>query len=68
MLNSDAGFLPELENRNIIGLFPQIKKSKNNPYGCWDYWGYLDPDDLYYTNQGIQVKALRHLIYDISGK
>ena len=67
---TEAGFLEELEYRNIIGLFPQIKRSVElNPYGCWNFFGYL-PDDKteYYTKDGIQTRILRRMINQLSGK
>lgn len=62
----EAGFLPELEARGIVGLFPQIKRSHMNPYGCWDYWGYLGDND-YYTKNGVQIRILRQMIQAITG-
>lgn len=54
-----SGFLAEAQSRNLIALFPQIKKSLANPKGCWDWWGY--ESSLYATNKGPQIEAIRNM-------
>lgn len=53
-----TGFLGWAEANNIVLLFPQARQSilMGNPKGCWDWWGYSDPD--YATRQGPQPAAI----------
>jgi hypothetical protein len=32
----------------------------NNPFACWDWWGYSGSD--YATREGAQVKAVRAML------
>ncbi len=36
----NGGFMEVAELNNIIVLFPQAKETKENRYGCWDYFGF----------------------------
>ncbi len=59
----EAGFPEELEARGIVGVFPQIKRSQDrNPFGCWNYLGYLPQDPEYYARPGVQIQILRNMI------
>lgn len=47
-----AGYLEVADQNDIIVIFPQIAPSAENPqnpYGCWDWWGYNDEEfaDVY---------------------
>lgn len=33
---------------------------ENNPYGCWDFYGYSSPD--YFNREGIQMKAVKAMV------
>jgi poly(3-hydroxybutyrate) depolymerase len=35
-----SGFLEVAEKNGIIVVFPQSKKTKENPYACFDNYGY----------------------------
>ena len=70
-LNFYRLYFTELEARQMIGLFPQIKRYPElNPWGCWNFFGYLPGDDTseYYTKDGIQTRILRRMLYGLSGK
>ena len=70
-LNFYRLYFTELEARQMIGLFPQIKRDpKLNPWGCWNFFGYLPGNDTseYYTKDGIQTRILRRMLYGLSGK
>jgi len=55
-------------NRMII-LYPQAQKTKVNPYGCFDWWGYLDnTKDTYLTKDAPQMKAVRAMMKALSGR
>ena len=57
-----AGYNGTAATNRIIVLYPQIAASNTpyNPAGCWDYWGYTNPD--YYTRRGIQLAAVRAML------
>lgn len=64
----DTGILPLADANNIIIVFPQIKRHPTfNPYGCWNYWGYVQGSPLYYTKLGKQVRILRKMITRVAG-
>jgi hypothetical protein len=47
----------------MIVLFPQVKSDqKYNQGGCWNNLEYMDGAYNAYTNQGIQMKALKGMI------
>jgi hypothetical protein len=60
---------------NIILLYPQVDfHYSKNPTGCWDFAqdfpsarlkyndGSKDPEDYFYTNEGVQNKAIKAMI------
>lgn len=55
-----AGYNEWAETNNIVVLYPQVKSGLNNPYECWDWWGYTDSN--YYTKRGKQVAAVNRMI------
>ena len=55
-----TGFNEWAEENAIIVLYPQVKLSSNNPYACWDWWGYTGPG--YATIQGAQIKAITAMV------
>lgn len=58
-----AGYNETADANRIIVLYPQAAASTAplfNPAGCWDYWGYTNPD--YYTRRGIQLAAVRAML------
>ena len=59
-----SGYLNYAELNNIILIFPQNKATKENPYGCWDWWGYTGK--RYYTKNSIQIKFLKKLVDKVS--
>jgi poly(3-hydroxybutyrate) depolymerase len=64
-----AGYARWAETNRIVVLFPQAKRSllmPFNPQGCWDWWGYEDPD--YATRAGTQVRAIRAMVQALSGE
>jgi poly(3-hydroxybutyrate) depolymerase len=63
-----AGYDRWAETNRIVVLYPQAKKSlllPLNPQGCWDWWGYEDPD--YATKAGTQVSAIRAMVKALAG-
>ena len=57
----NAGYLEVAEANAIIVLFPQtISTVGSNPNGCFDWWGYDDPD--YETQNGNQMDAIWRMV------
>jgi len=52
-----TSYTVEAQARNLVVLFPSVKKSLYNPKGCWDWWGYTGP--LYLTRQAPQIRAIK---------
>ncbi|WP_317932673.1 hypothetical protein [Halioxenophilus sp. WMMB6] len=65
---TQTGYNPVADANNIVVLYPQVQPSSKepfNPQGCWDFWGYSQPDSAepdYYSKQAPQLKALRAMI------
>ncbi len=65
-----AGYNAWAASNRIIVLYPQVAprygaamgswKWLNNPFACWDWWGYSGND--YPTRQGPQINAVRTMI------
>lgn len=53
-----TGYNRWAEANGIVVLYPQARASpgEGNPNGCWDWWGYDDPD--YLTQNGPQIVAV----------
>jgi len=58
----DTGFNDWAEANNIVVLYPQATASTahNNPNGCWDWWGYIDPS--FAIKSGPQMKTINNMI------
>lgn len=64
-----AGYNEWAKTNSIIVVYPQAQKSKANPRGCFDWWGYLGGgEDTYLTKEAPQMKAVRAMIKTLSGK
>lgn len=65
-----AGYNEWADSNRLIVLYPQVRPRSGfawgslrwvyNPKGCWDWWGYADPD--YATRDGGQIKAVRAML------
>lgn len=57
----EAGYNRWAEALDLVILYPQIRASlaDGNPNGCWDWWGYDDPDHA--TRGGPQVAAVARM-------
>merc|ERR1711936_1240945 len=61
----ETGFIPLAAKNNVVMLFPQIKSNVYNPYGCWNFYGYLSTDSenyQYATKQGTQMRVLAKMV------
>ena len=56
-----TGYNGWAEANGIVVLYPQAISSliEGNPNGCWDWWGYDDPD--YATRNGPQMAAVAQM-------
>ncbi len=72
----NAGYNAWADNNRIIVLYPQAQRSLkafwdvfdlfgSNPKGCWDWWGYDDPN--YAKKTGRQMAAVKKMIDQITG-
>lgn len=52
-------------NRFVI-LYPQVTRSRANPYACWDWWGYTGRDFL--TRAAPQIRAIRRMLDRLAAK
>jgi len=65
-----AGYKRWANSNRLLILYPQTTPRHgpgwgswtwiNNPFGCWDWWGYSGPD--YHTRDGAQIKAVRAML------
>ena len=56
----NTGYNKWADANNMIVLYPQAIASGSNPNGCWDWWGYDDPD--YAVKTGRQMTAVKRMI------
>ncbi|HWL85643.1 MAG TPA: PHB depolymerase family esterase [Polyangiaceae bacterium] len=62
-----AGYNEWADTNQIVMLYPQtIPTSGTNPNGCWDWWGYDNPD--YAKRNGPQMAMVRRMIDALSGQ
>ena len=62
-----AGYAEWADTNGIIVLYPQAAPapSEGDPLGCWDWWGYDDPD--YALKRGRQMAAVKGMVDRIAG-
>lgn len=56
-----AGYLEAAEKYKAILIFPSILKTVNNPYGCWDWWGYAEANN-FDTKKAPQIEVLYQIM------
>ena len=60
-----SGYLQVADLNNIVVLFPQVGRSfgnPNNPWGCWDYYGY-DSEGYIYRELRLEGQNSGNLIF-----
>lgn len=64
----ETGYLGWAETNDIIVIFPQLATVNvdNNPYSCWDWWGYTGSN--YLVKEGIQNKAIYRMATELPKK
>lgn len=61
----NTGYNKWADTNNIIVLYPQTAPSSTgNPNGCWDWWGYDDPN--YAKKSGRQMVAIKGMVDKIT--
>jgi chitodextrinase len=56
----NAGYNEWADSNNIVVLYPQAIASSGNPNGCWDWWGYDDPN--YALKSGRQMATVKGMV------
>ncbi len=51
-----TGYNRWAESNRLVILYPQGSATRDNPRGCWDWWGYDDPN--YHIKTGRQMAAV----------
>jgi hypothetical protein len=44
------------ETNNIVVIYPQTTSSTGDSSGCWDFWGYTNPN--FAIKSGVQMNAV----------
>ncbi len=67
----DNAFLNQYADSNkLVVLYPQarVDETFGNPKGCWDWWGYLGPNDTNYaTRSGPQMATVMNMVHALGG-
>jgi poly(3-hydroxybutyrate) depolymerase len=64
-----SGVNPWADRNNIIVLYPYAVKSTvnpTNPNGCWDWWGYDDPN--YALKSGTEITVVYKMVQRLMGQ
>jgi poly(3-hydroxybutyrate) depolymerase len=62
----DANLDQYADTNAMIVLYPQATASGVNPYGCWDWWGYLGETN-YPIQGGAQIETIMNEIRALGG-
>jgi poly(3-hydroxybutyrate) depolymerase len=65
----ESGIDPWADRNGIIVLYPYAIKSGTvpyNPQGCWDWWGYDDPN--YSLKSGTQISIVYKMVQRVMGR
>jgi fibronectin type III domain protein len=60
----NTGYNKWADTNGMVVLYPQATTTSSNPLGCWDWWGYDDPN--YATKGGRQMAAVRAMMARIT--
>jgi hypothetical protein len=61
----NTGYNEWADTNNFVVLYPQAISSSGNPNGCWDWWGYDDPN--YALKSGRQMAAVKGMVDRVTG-
>jgi hypothetical protein len=59
----NAGYNKWADSNGLLVLYPQATAMPSNPQGCWDWWGYDDPN--YALKSGRQMRAVHSMVQRI---
>jgi hypothetical protein len=62
----DANLNQYADTNNMIVLYPEATSNALNPYGCWDWWGYLGLTN-YPIHGGLQLESIMNEIHALGG-
>ncbi|MGH7682775.1 MAG: extracellular catalytic domain type 2 short-chain-length polyhydroxyalkanoate depolymerase [Vulcanimicrobiaceae bacterium] len=65
----ESGIDPWADHNNMIVLYPYAIRSSTVPYnpnGCWDWWGYDDPN--YALKSGTQITIVYKMVQRLMGR
>jgi poly(3-hydroxybutyrate) depolymerase len=54
------------DTNHMIVLYPQATANAANPYGCWDWWGYLGATN-YPIKGGPQIETIMNMVHALGG-
>ncbi|MFC4030207.1 hypothetical protein ACFO3J_01830 [Streptomyces polygonati] len=54
------------DTNHMIVLYPQATANAANPYGCWDWWGYLGATN-YPIKGGRQIETIMNMVHALGG-
>ncbi len=66
---TESGIDEWADDNGVIVLYPYAIKSSTvpyNPQGCWDWWGYDDPN--YATKSGTQISIVYKMVERLMGR
>jgi len=66
---TESGIDPWADSNGIVVLYPYAIKSATvpyNPQGCWDWWGYDDPN--YSVKAGTQISIVYKMVQRLMGE
>jgi len=66
----NSGLNAYADTNRLVVLYPQARPDATfgNPKGCWDWWGYLGPQDAdYATKLGPQMRTVMNMVGALEG-
>ena len=68
----NSGLNAYADTNRLVVLYPQARPDGGpviyNPKGCWDWWGYLGPQDVdYATKAGPQMRTVMSMVTALGG-
>lgn len=62
---SGAGYNRWADTNDLIVLYPQARRTLDNPKSCWDWWGYSD--EAFAERSGPQLAAVNAMVTRLAG-
>jgi poly(3-hydroxybutyrate) depolymerase len=61
-----SGYAEWADAYRLVLLFPEVDDSKDNPHGCWDWWGYTGHGFL--TRDAPQIRAVAKMLQRLADR